>query len=78
MSSSRAKGLINISVCQIVLCTTSRFRKKIMFIYGRYVSPFLKDTKALRVNRGIALLFSRTSALYGVGDQPHSPAASTP
>jgi len=43
-----------------------------------WVSPILQATKALRVSRGIALLFSRTSALDGGGDQPHARAASTP
>jgi len=44
----------------------------------RWVSFFLQATKALRVSRRIALLFSRTSALDGGGDQPHAPVASIP
>ena len=45
---------------------------------GRF-SPFLYATQALRVSRGIALLFSRTfGTRCGWGCQPHAPAASTP
>jgi len=44
---------------------------------GRF-SPFLLATKALKVSRGIALVFLGPSALDGVGGQPHTPTASTP
>ena len=42
-------------------------------------SPFLWATKALRVSRGIALLFlGPWLSRWGWGTQPHAPAASTP
>jgi hypothetical protein len=45
---------------------------------GRF-SPFLYATQALSVSRGIALLFSKTfDTRWGVEDQPHAPAVSTP
>ena len=44
----------------------------------RQASPFLQATKALRVSRGIALLFLGSRYQMGAGGQPQSPAASSP
>ena len=51
---------------------------RVIFLVGSF-SPFLLVTQALRVSRGIALLFSGTFRHYmGVGGQPHAPAVYTP
>ena len=44
---------------------------------GRFL-PFLQATKALRVSRGIALLFLGLRHTRRGGGQPHTPAAFTP
>jgi hypothetical protein len=44
---------------------------------GRF-SPFLQITKALSMSRGIALLFSRTSALVGGGGFSPTPRPPVP
>ena len=68
------------SNCDIIILRTNLPLKPTLVpvnVQGRF-SPFLQATKALRVSRGIALLFLEPRNQMGVGSQPHAPVACTP
>ena len=65
-------------ILQLYIHSTAMPHNGLWPVVARYVSLFLYATKALRVSRGIALLFLGPSALDGVGVQVHAPAVLPP